>query len=243
MLFNCLSQYDELPQLTEVSQTSFPTTYTIENNHPLLSLLKNGDWDNSSKLIQKLLGQLNLVPKYHPLALQSLCHNILCTFIKVFEEFDKVDKDLIKEITNLFSTDFCMYPIDYIYTSLCNLCRKICLKVQENKRINLSGICANVNKYIQEHYDDENLSVAEIAKVFSINPNYLSSLYREQEGISLHKAITQVRIKKACELLLLPSTMTIDDIAQKVGFSSVRTFYRVFKKEMSVSPGTYRNSN
>lgn len=92
--------------------------------------------------------------------------------------------------------------------------------------------------YIQANYRS-NLSVASLSELAEITPNYLSSIFKKEMGISLISFITKTRIDAACELLL-NTNMVLKEICSEVGFPDVRHFSKVFRNIMNVSPGEYR---
>ncbi|MCL1988553.1 MAG: AraC family transcriptional regulator [Firmicutes bacterium] len=85
------------------------------------------------------------------------------------------------------------------------------------------------------------IAIAEIAKEFSYNQNYLSWAFKKYVGISLTNYITRTKINFAKELLLSCKD-SIKVIADKVGFKDEKYFMKVFKKMEGISPSRYRNA-
>ncbi len=54
------------------------------------------------------------------------------------------------------------------------------------------------------------------------------------------KYITQLRVEKAKELLIT-NRYKVSEIAEMCGFENVYYFSNVFKKQVGVSPKTYKN--
>lgn len=92
--------------------------------------------------------------------------------------------------------------------------------------------------YINQNYTNE-ISFAEISKLFSINPSYLSQIFKRELGITFTQYLTDTRIEYAKELLLTTG-LTISEISEKVGFKQYIYFSKVFKKSVGVSPSSYR---
>lgn len=93
--------------------------------------------------------------------------------------------------------------------------------------------------YIEQHYS-EDLSVAALAERFGMRANYFSSRFKQEVGCSAVRLIATCRVRKACEYLER-SDWSIVDIARRVGYEDPQYFFRVFKKEMGLSPLQYRN--
>jgi len=100
----------------------------------------------------------------------------------------------------------------------------------------------SIDRYIEYHYMDQGLSVQHIADHFKISVSYLSKAYKEQKDYGVLESINYCRIKVAKELLLQQSAMPLHVIAERVGYSNVHTFLRVFKKLENQTPGQYREA-
>ncbi len=92
--------------------------------------------------------------------------------------------------------------------------------------------------YIHEHYRDP-ISREDIARHIGVSEGYLSRCFTQETGLSLIQYLTRYRIQQARQLLV-SSDMTVTEIALEVGFSDSNYFSRVFRREVGVSPLTYR---
>ncbi len=96
-----------------------------------------------------------------------------------------------------------------------------------------------MQNYIQHHYRD--ISLSSIAAAFGLSETYISRYIRDKSGKTFGEHVTGVRMKKA-KAMLRNSSMTVEAIAQSVGYPSVEHFNRMFKKRFSMTPMQYRNS-
>lgn len=92
--------------------------------------------------------------------------------------------------------------------------------------------------YIREHYQ-EGLTQEEVASVLEITPEYLSTLFNREMGVNFSVFLKRFRMSHA-KRLLKGTDMKIYEIADAVGYSDPKYFQRVFKEEIGVSPGEYR---
>lgn len=118
-----------------------------------------------------------------------------------------------------------------------NVCRQI-----EKERAAASrhkGLITEVKKYIGEHYADPDVNVSAIGRQFYLTPAYLSSLFKEETGVSLLDYVNAVRIEKAKELLL--QRMNVADVAAATGFRTSGSLIRVFKRQEKMPPGQWVN--
>lgn len=110
--------------------------------------------------------------------------------------------------------------------------------VQKNKMSKASKLVEEVKHYIKDCYQDEELSVNEIAKNLFVNYAHLSYIFKRDTGVTINEYITDVRIKKAKELFDKGESLIID-VAAKVGYSDANYFGKCFKKRYGLAPSKY----
>lgn len=109
----------------------------------------------------------------------------------------------------------------------------------QTKREDISNyVIKRAINHIREHYQ-EGLTQEEVAAVHQITPEYLSTLFNREMGINFSVFLKQFRISHA-KRMLKGTDMKVYEIADAVGYSDSKYFQRVFKEEVGVSPGEYR---
>ena len=101
-------------------------------------------------------------------------------------------------------------------------------------------ICGRVVAYVESHYGDPDLSVAEISREVNLTSSYLTKQFKSRYNISILDYIAQVRITNA-KALLVDSSLTVKQIAGMVGFMSDNVFIKTFKKWEAVTPKQYKD--
>lgn len=96
--------------------------------------------------------------------------------------------------------------------------------------------------YIDENFQDPDLSLDGLSQVFSYHKKYISALFKKHYRISVVEYIRTVRLSEACHLLE-NSDLPIKRVAESAGFRDALYFSRVFKASVGVSPGAYRARN
>ena len=99
-----------------------------------------------------------------------------------------------------------------------------------------------ISRYLTIHYNDPALSIQSVAERFGFSPSYLTRLFKEQIGITPIQFVDDVRMKKAIELLN-HRTLTINQIAEAVGYSNQFYFARRFKRYFGMPPTLYKQKN
>lgn len=85
----------------------------------------------------------------------------------------------------------------------------------------------------------KNIVVGEIGLNIGVNSDYLSTLFRKEEGITIQKYIRQQKISLA-EKLLRHSKYSLDEISSYLSFSSQSHFGKCFKESTGLTPNNYR---
>ncbi len=94
-----------------------------------------------------------------------------------------------------------------------------------------------IREYIAEHCDSQ-LSLNSVAEAFSLNPNYLSQLFRRETGERFGYYVSKVRIEKAKQLLR-DTDWDVRRVAEAVGYGGDEYFSRVFKDHTGMAPRQY----
>ena len=99
-------------------------------------------------------------------------------------------------------------------------------------------IISRIKNYIEKHFDEE-LSLKEVADAVSLNPSYLSTILKTYTDMSYSVYVAQVRVGKA-KKLLETTDYKVYEVGEKVGYTNIYYFNRIFKKIAGLSPGEYK---
>lgn len=83
------------------------------------------------------------------------------------------------------------------------------------------------------------LKVADIAKQFAINADYLTRIFKENTGMTVKEYMNIVKLDNA-KYLLLTTSDSIQEIASQSFFEDPKYFMRLFKKKVQLTPRQYR---
>lgn len=101
-------------------------------------------------------------------------------------------------------------------------------------------VCARVEAYLREH-SSESLSAEQMSREVGYSYRHLSAQLKRHLGTSPHKLLKQIRIEQAMSLMR-DTDHEIKLIAERVGFSTVHHFTRVFTQVAGVSPARWRET-
>lgn len=97
-----------------------------------------------------------------------------------------------------------------------------------------------VMEYLKAHYT-EPLSLDTLSRLAGYTPQYLSSLFSDEVGMSIQGFLQCIRIEEACKLLL-NTNLSVGQIAGAVGYQDTRHFSKVFRRYQNISPREYRKA-
>lgn len=113
---------------------------------------------------------------------------------------------------------------------------KIAMQMESQFTINITSEAIT----FIDHNFASNLKLSDLADKFNMNYTYISETIKKETGLTFTAYITQLRMEKA-KYYLMENSMSIQQIAQLVGYENTRYFSRVFRKHCGLLPSEYRN--
>lgn len=105
----------------------------------------------------------------------------------------------------------------------------------------ISKIIQDVQHYLNEHYHNQELSLVTVAKVFYMNPSYLSRIFRQEVHQTFVEYLTEIRMEKAMQLLKT-TDLKAYQVAEAVGINDPHYFGICFKKYTGLSVCDYKRN-
>jgi AraC-like DNA-binding protein len=100
------------------------------------------------------------------------------------------------------------------------------------------SISEKAKRFIEQNYHID-LSLNDLANHIFVSPYHLSHTFKSDVGVSPISYLIQYRIEIS-KKMLKTSSLTIAEIAYRVGYPNSNYFNLIFKKIAGVSPGKYR---
>ena len=145
-----------------------------------------------------------------------------------------------KEAISLGVSDYLLKPVEQsvLDTALARVVAKRTpvTKIYQNE--NHSEYTKQALSYIESN-SNRTLPLSEIASQLKVSSDHLNRVFKQDTGMTLHKAIIIFRIEQAC-ILLEHEEARINEIANQVGFKDYKYFYQVFKQIKHQSPKNYQ---
>lgn len=175
----------------------------------------------------------------------DLCPLINFSCQNGFTELTELESDNIPAILDGFrdaeqkcssgNPDFTFDCLAYIYKTLSALLR------EDTESRAKSATFRAAADYIAANYFDTELSNDTIAAALNTSTVAFRTEFKRSCGISPMRYVTRLRMEKA-KLLLCDKSVSVQEVAAAVGYSSIYSFSRTFKKSCGISPNQFRNS-
>ena len=104
----------------------------------------------------------------------------------------------------------------------------------------IRDIIPGIIDYIEKHASSQ-ISMNEMAKKYFYSPAYFSRAFKKNFGVSFSAYVQSVRVQKVIELLDC-TTLSVEEISEKIGYHDKRELNRAFKNVTGTTPGEYRKT-
>ncbi|MCU6712031.1 helix-turn-helix domain-containing protein [Paenibacillus sp. J5C_2022] len=96
-----------------------------------------------------------------------------------------------------------------------------------------------VKQYLEQHFANPELSLNLVSERFGLHPSYLSRVFKEEMGENFIDCLLHIRMEHA-RSLLGDTELSVQNVANQVGYMRSISFIRVFKKVNGMTPGDFR---
>jgi len=210
----------------------------VKDESELINAVKFGPKDKIRSVVHGLVDRMEEA-KVHLRQYQLFMLSISNCLLQMMQQYDLDPGDLLstqKHYSEILS--FTLHRDEFEEWIIETACQMNEMMNQERDNTT-RRVILEAKRYIQENYQNPELSVEMLCREFHMSPAYFSTVFKRETGQSYVGYLTDVRLAKAVELL-----ETTDDktyvIAQKVGYQEQNYFSYVFKKQYGISPSKYR---
>ncbi len=209
------------------------------NKNVIQDFLRSGHLDEVNGFVEDYCKSLGLKTLNSLLLRQYLTMNIFFTTISFIEELGCRDnfeekKEYFQKLTTRINTleEVLTYFIDLIE------CALIIRDTIANKKY--LAIIEMSKKYIQDNYNDYDISLNQVASIVAMSPSHFSTIFKQEMDISFVEYLTSLRMEKAKEYLRC-TNMKNFEIADAIGYKDSHYFSYLFKKYFNLTPKEYKN--
>lgn len=98
----------------------------------------------------------------------------------------------------------------------------------------------HVVNYINAHFD-EDIQLSKLAKRYNFELTHFSKSFKRKIGVNYVDYVSNLRVN-AAKKYLADTDMSIEEIAERVGYRDVNYFRELFKKNVGKTPSEYKKS-
>jgi two-component system response regulator YesN len=213
----------------------------IDSRNKLQLFLEKGDRES---VIKQIDGIFNTFVEANYLT-KDILASILYDTIDVFKgcimkrfsgQYDENEWD--KLFGNILSDIYDMGNINLIKTVLLDNLGKYIDEMALNNLESSRRIIYEIKQYIDNNYSNE-IKLKDIASKYLFSEQYLSRLFKDELKTSFIEYLTNIRMRKAKELLK-DKDFKIKDVSTLVGYNDTKYFYKLFKKTFGITPSMVR---
>ncbi|WP_165775935.1 AraC family transcriptional regulator [Bifidobacterium scaligerum] len=130
------------------------------------------------------------------------------------------------------------YLTAVVLIELCDSWLRSLTAAHQEHTANTPGKTVPIVEWIRA-YMSAQLTVASVAEHFQMNPDYLSRLFKQEQGVNLRDYLISLRVETA-KVLLIRTDFSLARITRYSYFNDERNFIKQFKKATGLTPTNYR---
>ena len=131
-------------------------------------------------------------------------------------------------------------PTGYMEMLRCYLTQVLVFAARACETRSARSAVTDVMKQLKAHYA-EPLCLNSLSQLVGYTPQYLSSLFSHDMGMSIQEFLQRIRIEEACKLLRR-TELPMAEVAANVGYQDTRHFSKLFRRYQGASPKEYRKA-
>ena len=227
-------------QKAEHQEEKFDMSVYLKRERRFLQYLRMADKKRADKLIPVLFTDIEILGEHNLSNIKQMLGELMIVSSRALIEAG-IEIDAIAGLTREHREGMEKYArsdelFRFTYQIFDRMLESAYLLIKSQEH---TSIIKAVRKYIDDHFG-EHITMEDVADSVSMSPSYLSALFKEKMGMTVHDYLIRVRIEKSIELLGRRD-LSIKQVMQQCGIESQSYYNRIFKKMIGLPPGKYRN--
>lgn len=229
--------YEDIKEITADSQSGH---YFTELEETIFQAIKLGNTDEARRNTYPFLAAI-FKNNSDPLSIEF-------ALLRFFMNLSKLDQSLETQVisrsliegyyrTVLFHRNLVDIEETLVEQIIVPMGEQIKLRTTEQFR----QVSDRIKAIIHGDFEDD-ISLDTISEDLNYNPNYLSSIFKKETGVTFSDYLIDFRLSKAKEWLI-STDLTVKEIAERLKYGNSQNFIRSFKKRESLTPGQYRKQH
>lgn len=169
-------------------------------------------------------------------------HKVMLRVELMLKDTYGIEENLKEQFQNYYS-NICNLnaakTVDVCYKILCSAIMSRAENVQNEETKYFKEYMSVAIAYIQEHLNDEELSIVSVASYVYLNPVYFGRVFKNTFHMTFKQYLLKQRMEKAKQLLERGEE-SIGDICNQVGINNPSYFSHLFKQHTGMLPSEYK---
>lgn len=212
--------------------------YPIDLEVRIMNAIKTGERSEVKSIMERINEENLLVRQVSGEMFRQLIYEIKGTAYKIIAH-KRSSEQLERQYELLHQIDPFGSPVT-VWEAVEKLFDSLCDNDSYRKNGNEKELADRMTQFLQANYYSSLLCLSMVSEQFQLPEKYISQMFKEQTGEYFSAYLEKIRIQHATELLL-KGELTIDQIANKVGYNSANAFRRAFKRVSGASPSQFRS--
>ena len=169
-------------------------------------------------------------------------HKVMLRVELMLQDSHGIEENLKEQFQNYYSNIRNLNAartVDVCYKILCSVIMNRREHLQKEEIKYFKEYMSVAVAYIEEHLNDEELSIVSVASHVYLNPVYFGRVFKNTFHMTFKQYLLKQRIEKAKQLLK-KGEESIGNICNQVGINNPSYFSHVFKQHTGVIPSEYK---
>jgi len=229
---------DDLSAGSGKSEESVIPPYPIESERQLQEHIRTGDKDAAQRLLNEILVSVYYAAGTDVKVIKSRIRELLVLMGRAAID-GGADVDEIFRLCCRYEQEVdTIVGMEALNRWVGAILHQFIRFVFDFPDIKHQNVIFQTTAYIREHLTDK-LSLDQAAEQVYLSKSYFCRIIKEELGCTFTEYVNRIRVERS-KTLLRTTSLSIAEIACAVGFDDQSYFTRIFKKQLGMAPGKYR---
>lgn len=219
-------------------ERSAPESYPLHKEKELLGRVRLGDRTGAREILNEILGEIFLYNAGNLDVIKARVLELVVVLSRAAVEGGARLERMLGLNYELLTSILAISTFDELCMAIRNVLDSMLDNVYETRNVKNADTLGTVLRFIRENYFRP-ITLDDAARSVFLSPFYLSHTFKDELGITFIEYLTRVRMEEA-KKKLADKALSMQAIAEGVGYDDASYFSKVFKKNEGVTPNKYR---
>lgn len=223
--------------ITPDSEKNSSVTFSTADENELISAVTNADMNKAVDCINRIVDRNTQDTSLTHEQFSSFAIMLYSTIVKLLSSIGKTETELFGDVRIYLELIGCS-DAETLKSTMTYFIAAIIQSVTNTRKHIADNVANRTLSYVEDNYNRD-ISLFTLADYLNVSQSYASRIFKQQTGENFKDYLTNVRLKKAVELMQENPYIKIADVAKRVGYTSV-SLTRAFTKKYGKAPSDYQ---